>query len=52
MSISLEEVFEGAGFDFDDLEDLKKIQSILYEADDLRESVEDKIEDLEDEEDD
>lgn len=47
MSISLNEIIEGAGYDLEDLDDLYKVQSILYEAEDLLEEVNDKIDYLE-----
>ena len=47
MSVSLTEILEGAGYDLDDLDDLYKVQSLLYEAEDLAEEVNDKIDYLE-----
>lgn len=47
MSVSLTEILEGAGYDLDDLDDLYKVQSLLYEAEDLAEEVSDKIDYLE-----
>ena len=47
MSISLNEIIESAGYDLDDLDDLYKVQSMLYEAEDLLEEVNDKIDYLE-----
>ena len=47
MSISLTEVLESAGYDLEDLDDLYKVQSLLYEAEDLLEEVNDKIDYLE-----
>ena len=47
MSVSLTEILEGAGYDLDDLDDLYEVQSLLYEAEDLAEEVNDKIDYLE-----
>ena len=47
MSVSLTEILEGAGYDLDDLDDLYKVQNILYEAEDLLEEINDKIDYLE-----
>ena len=47
MSVSLKEVLEGAGYDFEDLEDLDRVKGLLYEADDLLEEVNDHIDYLE-----
>ena len=47
MSVSLTEVLEGAGYDLDDLDDLYKVQNLLYEAEDLLEEINDKIDYLE-----
>lgn len=47
MSISLREILESAGYDMEDLEDLKRVQNILYDAEDLQEEISDKIYDIE-----
>lgn len=47
MSVSLKEVLEGAGYDFEDPEDLDRVKGLLYEADDLLEEVNDQIDYLE-----
>lgn len=47
MSVSLKEVLEGAGYDFEDLEDLDRVKDLLCEADDLLEEVNDQIDYLE-----
>ena len=47
MSISLTEILKGAGYDLEDLDDLYKVQSLLYEAEDLAEEINDKIDYLE-----
>lgn len=43
MSVSLKEIIESAGYDLDDLDDLYTVQSLLNEAEDLAEKVEDQI---------
>lgn len=43
MSVSLKEILESAGYDFNDLEDLHKMQGILEDAEDLLEEIESKI---------
>ena len=50
MSISLKEVIEGAGYNFNDTDDLYKIQSMLTEAEELAEEVEDQLDQREAEE--
>ena len=47
MSVTLKEVFEGAGYDFDDYDDLQRVKQLLYEADDLFEEVDDTIDYIE-----
>lgn len=47
MSVSLREVLEGAGYDFTDIDDLVRISNLLGEAYDLREEVEDQIDQIE-----
>ena len=47
MSISLKEMFEGAGYDFDDYDDLQRVKDLLYEADDLAEEVDNVIDYIE-----
>lgn len=47
MSISLKELFEASGYDFNDYDDLQRVKSMLYEADDLLEEVDGEIEDIE-----
>lgn len=47
MSVSLKEIIEGAGYDLDDLDDLKRVQNLLYEAEDLLEEINDQIDYLE-----
>ena len=47
MSVSLKEILEAEGYDFEDLEDLEKVQDLLYEAEDLLEEVNDQIDYLE-----
>ena len=47
MSVTLQEVFEGAGYDFENLEDLKRVRGLLYEAEDLTEEVDEKIDRIE-----
>lgn len=43
MSVSLKEILENAGYDFNDLEDLHKMQGILEDAEDLLEEIESEI---------
>ena len=43
MSVSLKEILESAGYDFNDLEDLHKMQGILEDAEDLLEEIESEI---------
>ena len=47
MSITLKEILENAGYNMEDLEDLKRVQNILYDAEDLLEEVNDRIYDIE-----
>ena len=47
MSVSLKEILEAEGYDFEDLDDLEKVQNLLYEAEDLLEEVTDQIDYLE-----
>ena len=47
MSISLKEIFTSCGYDMEDLEDLKRVQNILYDAEDLQEEIDAKIYDIE-----
>lgn len=47
MSVSLTEILEGAGYDLEDLDDLYRVQNLLYEAEDLAEEINDKIDYLE-----
>lgn len=47
MSVSLQEILVSAGYDFDDYDDLKRMSSLLYEAEDLGAEIDDKIEEIE-----
>lgn len=47
MSVSLSEIIEGAGYNLEDLDDLKRVQNLLYEAEDLAEEIGEKIDYLE-----
>ena len=47
MSVTLKEVFEGAGYDFNDYDDLQRVKDLLNEADDLGEEVDDAIDYIE-----
>ena len=46
MSVSLREMFEGAGYDFNDRGDLIRVSNMLGEAEDLRDEVEDQIDQM------
>lgn len=46
MSVSLREMFEGAGYDFSDRDDLIRVSNMLGEAEDLRDEVEDQIDQI------
>ena len=47
MSISLKELFEASGYDFEDYDDLQRVKNLLYEAEDLAEEVDEKIDYIE-----
>ena len=47
MSVSLKELLTASGYNLEDYDDLQRVQSLLYEAEDLAEEVAEKIDYIE-----